>query len=85
MLEKIINPKIKNQTSTVTKTVLKLNVNTAEIAMKTQNELGHEYEILTGKILNPKIKIIRVKEDQLVKKKEIIAKMANPNLPDDEK
>lgn len=32
--------------------------------MKTQNELGNDYEIRTGKRLNPKIKIMNVNEDQ---------------------
>lgn len=109
----IIKPKVTNQNSTVTKSVLEQKINPADIAasvskikgvshgcvvvhckdkqsrdnlkLKTQSELGEDYEVVMGKMLNPKIKIINVKEDQLVNPEEFITTVANQNFPDNMK
>lgn len=47
---------------------------------KTQNEFGQEYEISTGKKLNPKIKIINVKKEHLMNENDFLAKIKNQNL-----
>lgn len=50
---------------------------------KTQDKLGKDYVITTGKMLNPKIKIVNVKEEQLKDVKDFVINVANQNLPDD--
>lgn len=54
-----------------------------ELKTKTQKELGQEYEITTGKKINPKIKIINVKKEHLANEDDFLTKLKNQNLPEE--
>lgn len=49
---------------------------------KAQDKLGKEYVITTGRRLNPKIKIINVKEKELNDTEQFMDDLARQNLPD---
>ncbi|KAL3275165.1 hypothetical protein HHI36_019935 [Cryptolaemus montrouzieri] len=49
---------------------------------KTEDELGQEYEVRTGKLWRPKIKIINVQDEDLINEEQFVANIAKQNLPD---
>ncbi|KAL3280697.1 hypothetical protein HHI36_003934, partial [Cryptolaemus montrouzieri] len=49
---------------------------------KAQSELRQDYEISVGKMMNPKIKIIYVKESLLLDEQNFSTKFTKQNLPD---
>lgn len=50
---------------------------------QTENTLGRDYEITTAKMLNPKIKILNVKEEQLRDTDQFLTNLTAQNLCDD--
>lgn len=55
-----------------------------KLRIKTQNELGNEYEIKTGKFINPRIKIVNIRETDFKSEDEFITKFCKQNLMDQE-
>lgn len=51
-----------------------------KLRIKTQNELGNEYEINTGKFINLRIKIVNIREADFGNEDEFITKFCKQNL-----